>query len=171
MTDDASRQWHPRESALRRVWHAYRVEIMLLLVAVAGLLLIFERSRLRLALESVVRWLGASLLRGADGFLAVLNQFSLSALLGLALVVTAFAVIIWRIRWRAMCNPQLTTIACPFCGGVIHRVHRHLADRMLNWVVPVRRYHCANRECGWCGLRVTAANDAPQPAPTKVTRY
>jgi hypothetical protein len=171
MTDDVSRHRRPRESAIRRAWRAYHVEIILLLMAAAGLLLIFERSWLRLTLVNSARWLGGVVLQGADGFLALLDRFSPSDLLGLALVLVALGVIAWRIRWRAMRSPRLTTVACPVCGAVIHRIHRKWYDRVINWAAPVRRYRCANRACGWQGLRVAVPKGAPQPIPTKAAQH
>jgi hypothetical protein len=171
MTDDVSRHRRPRESRIRRAWRGYHVEIILFLVAAAGLLLIFERSRVRVALERGVRWLGETALQGADSLLAFLSRFSPSDALGLALVLVSLGVIGWRVRWRAMRNPKLTTVACPSCGGVIHRVHRKASDRLVSVIVPVRRYRCASRECGWQGLRVSVPDGAPQPVVQKAAQH
>jgi hypothetical protein len=171
MIDDVLHHPRPRESAFRQIWRNYHIEILLFLVAAAGLLLFFERSKARLAFDAFVRWLSQTVLQGADSLLAWLSRFSISNLLGLVLVAAASVVIVWRIRWRAMRNPQLTTLACPRCGRVIHRVRRHVWDRLLSCVVPVRRYHCASRECGWRGLRVVAPEGAPQPVSTEAARH
>jgi hypothetical protein len=41
---------------------------------------------------------------------------------------------------------------CPRCRGHLHRLHRSLLDKAVHLVVPVRRYRCADDECGWQGL-------------------
>jgi predicted RNA-binding Zn-ribbon protein involved in translation (DUF1610 family) len=65
--------------------------------------------------------------------------------------------IAYRLRWRLMHSRSLTSMTCPNCGSDIHRVHRHTADRIANWFVPVRRYRCWNKECEWSGLRVVGS--------------
>lgn len=42
---------------------------------------------------------------------------------------------------------------CPRCHGPVERVRRHLLDRVLSLVVPVRRYRCHHFSCQWEGLR------------------
>jgi hypothetical protein len=40
---------------------------------------------------------------------------------------------------------------CPHCGQGTSRVERRWSDRLLNVLVPVRRYRCVNAVCGWQG--------------------
>jgi predicted RNA-binding Zn-ribbon protein involved in translation (DUF1610 family) len=40
---------------------------------------------------------------------------------------------------------------CPLCGESVQRIHRHLFDRVLSVVYPVRRYRCKRFRCGWEG--------------------
>ncbi|HIC88411.1 MAG TPA: hypothetical protein EYP04_03285 [Anaerolineae bacterium] len=53
-----------------------------------------------------------------------------------------------------MHSPRWTGETCPRCGGRISRVHRHFTDRLLDLVIPVRRYRCRSSACRWEGLRV-----------------
>jgi hypothetical protein len=42
--------------------------------------------------------------------------------------------------------------ACPQCGGEVSRVHRHLRDRALSFVLRIHRYRCGDPQCGWEGV-------------------
>jgi predicted RNA-binding Zn-ribbon protein involved in translation (DUF1610 family) len=59
---------------------------------------------------------------------------------------------------------------CPLCGEAVQRIHRHLFDRVLSFVYPVRRYRCKRFRCGWEGtlkLRPGSKTEAGpiDPAP------
>lgn len=40
---------------------------------------------------------------------------------------------------------------CPRCSGAVGRVPRHVADRLISLLVPVRRYRCRAMGCRWEG--------------------
>lgn len=42
---------------------------------------------------------------------------------------------------------------CPHCQGPIDRVRRHLIDRLVSLIAPIRRYRCRakGRDCDWEG--------------------
>jgi hypothetical protein len=40
-------------------------------------------------------------------------------------------------------------IACPICGSAVQRVRRRPTDRLLSLFAPVRRFRCADSDCGW----------------------
>ncbi len=41
---------------------------------------------------------------------------------------------------------------CPRCKGLVYRIHRRFADRVLSMFVLVHRYRCSSWACGWEGL-------------------
>ncbi len=47
-----------------------------------------------------------------------------------------------------MLNRDRRIHPCPQCGGMVKRVHRRLADRMLSVLHPVLRYRCLDDACG-----------------------
>jgi hypothetical protein len=47
-------------------------------------------------------------------------------------------------------QPRWPTL-CPHCGQGTSRVERRWFDRLLNVLMPVRRYRCVNAVCGWQG--------------------
>ena len=49
----------------------------------------------------------------------------------------------------------MTPFECPRCGGDVRRIHRTRVDRLVDLVVPVRRFRCTGDECGWAGRRVS----------------
>jgi hypothetical protein len=146
------------ENSLRRVFCAYRFEIIWLLIAVAGAILLFDRWQIH---HLVTKWLEMThsavvgLLSAIDRSLAeFVAETSPAELVGFVLVVLALLALVMRVRWRMMHSQRLTTLSCPRCGGSIHRVHRRMPDRLLSLFLPSRRYRCGNSECRWQGLRV-----------------
>lgn len=156
------------ESYLRRLLKSYRFELGWLAVVAFGVFLLQERMNIRV---SLARWLrtGLSVIlrdiaRFDDALRAFVHGLSVSDAIGYLLILVALVAIVLRLRWRLIRSPSLTTIACPRCGGEIHRVHRRLRDRIIGVLVPARRYRCSNRECRWEGLRVTSGRHHSQSA-------
>jgi hypothetical protein len=158
-----SRQTHrPRlQQILARAWSEWRVELFIALVIATAVFLLVEQLQIR---ETVMGWLrkglqalrssGVGILRGLVDFV---QSTTLSDLTGYALLLAALVFVGWRARWRLMTTPRFTERQCPRCGGDLRRIHRHLADRMVNVFVPVGRYRCRNRDCRWHGLRIRKA--------------
>jgi hypothetical protein len=145
-----------------RLWSAWWAEILIGLLLALGVFLLVERMQIR---QTLLRWLqqaGSALLglaRTTQGRLVDFVQSRThSDLIGILLLVAAFGIIAWRVRWRLLNNPRFTDRSCPRCGGTLHRVHRRGLDHALNAMVPVRRYRCGNPECRWHGLRFGGAH-------------
>jgi hypothetical protein len=141
-----------------RFWRNWRVEIIIALLVLLAIFLLAERMNIRQTLYTgVVNTLAGlnrlidSLVQGLSGFVLGTTLSDLIAYLLLALVA---ALAIWRTRTRLLSEPRFTTIKCPHCGSGLHRIHRRSRDRLINLIVPVRRYQCQNRDCHWKGLRV-----------------
>jgi uncharacterized membrane protein len=156
-----------RPSAVPPFLKAYWVEILIVIGLLLGIFLMFERIQIRVTL---LRWLNATLKTGMsaigqlDNVLwAFITGIGLSELIAIPLLTIVFLAIVWRARWRAQHTPALTDLHCPRCGGNIHRVHRRTLDRLASIFVPVRRYHCTNRECGWSGVRVATRTHIGRP--------
>jgi hypothetical protein len=86
--------------------------------------------------------------------IAWLEQMTASDLLAVFLIVTVVVLVLWRQKQRMVKSTRLTRLACPDCGGEIHRIRRHWYDRVIALYVPVRRYQCKDHDCQWRGLRV-----------------
>lgn len=137
----------------------YRIEFGAVLVVLAGIFLIFEQYNLRAALQqsrlsfiASIRNTGSRLLQWIEAYLA---GFTLSDLVGMALLVFAGAFILWRIRYRYQNSTRWLAASCPRCGGSLHRIHRTALDRLIGRIfLPTsRRYGCPNPRCRWTGLR------------------
>ncbi len=161
MTEELRRRRHERHPRrlppfLREYW----VEIAIVIGLALGIFLMFERVQIR---ATLLRWLSAAVRGGiatahqtAVALYRFFTTLGLSELIAIPLLLIVFLAIVWRVRWRTQHNPALTDLHCPRCKGSLHRVHRHMTDRFISIIVPVRRYRCTNRECGWSGIRVTA---------------
>jgi hypothetical protein len=156
-----------RKSTFGSVLRANLVEIAAALAVGLGLFLLLERMSIRTTLfgwaavgsQNALDVLG----RVGDAIAHSIARLTLSNAIGLILVIVAVIALILRTRWRLVRSASLTTLRCPRCGGGVHRVHRRWGDRVVSLVVPVRRYRCSNKECRWCGIRVAASRDAPEP--------
>ena len=158
---------HRRSSKAGSFLSEYRVEIIAAVAVALGLFLLLERMNIR---STLFQWADIGI-RSAfhvlghvdDAVAYSIARLTLSNTLGLALILVAVLAIVLRARWRLVRTASLTTLRCPRCGGSIHRVHRLWGHRVLSWFVPVRRYRCSDRECGWCGIRVVASRRGPEP--------
>lgn len=172
MSEDPRRRRHAhrRRSILPPFLREYWIEILIVIGLALGIFLMFERIQIRVTL---LRWLSAAIQTGAtavsrldDAVLHFFSTIGLSELIAIPLLAFVFFAIVWRVRWRAQHNPALTDLHCPRCGGAIHRVHRHMLDHLVSIFVPVRRYHCTNRDCGWSGVRVATRLHVGRPRTT-----
>jgi hypothetical protein len=168
MPEELQRRRHERRgSAIPPFLKAYWVEILIVIGLLLGIFLMFERIQIRV---SLLRWLNTALRTATsaigrldDAILYFVTHIGLSELISIPLLAVVFLAIIWRIRWRVRRTPSLTDLHCPRCKGNIHRVHRHTLDHLTSIIVPVRRYHCTNRECGWSGVRVATRTHSGRP--------
>jgi hypothetical protein len=144
--------------AIASIWPEWHVEILVAILVSVTIFLLVERIHIRQALLDVLRQglqgvsdLGGAVLQALANFVRNTTLSDMTAYL-LLLVALVFAAL--RARWRLMTLPRFRTRECPRCGGELHRIRRHGADRLVNLYVPVRRYQCKNRDCRWQGLRV-----------------
>jgi hypothetical protein len=148
---------------LRVLWNEWRVEILILVLLAAGVFLVFEQMHIRQALSDGLRGAVRFLEGLSDGTRLrledLLQKVTLSDLVGLAIILVAAALVLSRVRWRLLTMPRFTVRQCPRCQGPLHRIHRRSLDRAINLCLPVRRYRCDNRACGWRGLRTGRSAD------------
>jgi hypothetical protein len=134
------------------------VEIITAILVILAVFLLVERIEIRQALLNGLRQglqgLGLLVETLAGRLGDFVGNTTPSDLIAYAILLAAFAFIVWRVRWRIMRQPQLRDLECPHCGGELHRIHRRTIDRFVSLYVPVRRYRCKNRDCRWQGLRV-----------------
>lgn len=147
-----------------------RFEITWLAVVALGLFLVFGRPDIRGGVLRWVRSAAAAALRGADRLAEavdnLLARMTVSDVIGYVLILGAFVALALRVRQRLMHSSRMRALQCPKCGGQIRRVHRNRFDHLVNFLVTVRRYRCANRACGWEGIRIVAPDAGPTSDPT-----
>lgn len=144
---------------VKKYFKEYRLEFTVGVIAILGLLLIGLRGQVETMLrqgylqlvsswQAINQWLKVDLPR------FLLDQ-PLSTLIGWLLVLLAIPLVIYRLRYRFSVSEHWKATDCPKCGGELLRVHRNLFDRLLSrlFLPTARRYHCANPDCSWSGLR------------------
>ena len=139
----------------------YWVEILIVVGLILAIFLLFERMNIR---TSLVGLLNAVTGAGLNAIVSLFNnlvglrsRLGLSELIAIPMLIGVILLLIWRIRWRLRHTPALVDTHCPQCGSEMQRVHRRSSDRAISIFVPVRRYRCNNRECGWSGRRVSTS--------------
>ena len=137
-----------------RAKHPYWIEGLTIALGLLGLALILAPDRLHDLLFSSINWIKARANNDWVAFNHFLDQLTMVKLVGFALLVVVAAILAWQLRLRLAESPHLFSTTCPACGGELHRVHRssldHLAGRLSG--LPLRRYQCSDRSCGWQGL-------------------
>ena len=137
----------------------YRVEIITAIIAILGIFLLVERIEIRASLLNFSSWLyttGKELaLEGFKNLSAYITAFTVSDFIGWILLILAGAFIIWRVRYRFLRSRFWRIKNCPRCGSPLHRIHRTPFQRFLTrFFLPNGcNYLCANKDCGWSGLR------------------
>ncbi|GAB4565843.1 MAG: hypothetical protein Kow0047_16770 [Anaerolineae bacterium] len=144
------------DGIIRNLWNDFRSEISLLMALLAVAIILFS-PRLSGTLLGLGHRIWTWLVGASSAALRMIDQvaghITLAQFIGAIAVVTVGAAVIARLRWRLSTHPALSRLVCPVCGSRLHRIHRRRRDRVLSLLVPVRRYRCANDECGWEGLR------------------
>lgn len=152
------RRKNPTLARARRIWQGWWVEIVVGVLVLLAIFLLVEQMNIR---ETLFTWL----LAAVDGVQNLVADFvrglvrfvqgtTLSDMVAYVLILVVVILIAWRTRYRILANPHLAQIQCPRCGGDLHRIHRRWYHRLLNLVIPSRRYGCKDPACGWRGLRV-----------------
>jgi hypothetical protein len=145
-------------SRIGRFWREWRIEIMIALLIVLAVFLLVERMSIRQTLYTgLVRFLSQLdklISRVGQGLVGFVRGTTLSDLVAYVLLVIVLALATWRTRHRLITHPKLTEIVCPQCGSDLARIPRRQRDRLLNLVIPIRRYQCTNRDCRWRGRRI-----------------
>lgn len=144
---------------MRRDLGKYRLEIIVAILALFGVLLVTVGASLQDILVNQAQDLVSGSANVVQSVGQQMNQFlatrSVFDLLGIVLITGAVIFFAWRIRERVIHSARWTARACPLCGGELTRVPRHFWDRVAGVFLPVRRYACNNPTCGWQGLRIT----------------
>jgi predicted RNA-binding Zn-ribbon protein involved in translation (DUF1610 family) len=154
----SERRKRPALPRARRLWQDWWVEIVVGVLILLAIFLLVEQMNIR---ETLYAWLLAAI-DGLESLIATLARgvvhfvqgTTLSDLVAYLLILVVVVLIAWRTRYRILTNPRLAQIQCPRCGGDLHRIHRRWYHRLLNVVIPSRRYGCKDPACGWRGLRV-----------------
>lgn len=140
------------------IWQDWWVEIVIGVLILLAIFLLVEQMDIR---ETFFGWLLAAvnalegLITAAGGALVgFVRGATLSDLLAYVLILAVVGLLAWRTRHRILTSPRLSHLQCPRCGGDLYRIHRRWYHRLLNIVIPSRRYGCKDRACGWRGLRV-----------------
>lgn len=144
---------------MKKILQDYWLEIMLLLAALLGVVLLAGnagtagavKTRMLNSFADLQQSISGSLTR-LDGYVASFTAFDL---VGWLLVVLMVYLVVVRMRRRFRTNPENAATVCPRCSSQIRRVHRSTWDRILAaTILPnARRYACTNKRCGWSGLR------------------
>ncbi|MBK4728669.1 hypothetical protein JJD41_02035 [Oxynema sp. CENA135] len=87
------------------------------------------------------------------------REITVMEIVGFLLVVGAAILAAIRFYYRLRTTPRYIGVHCPRCGSKLRRKHRTSRDFLIDRFLPVYRYRCCNRECGWEGLRVKALED------------
>jgi hypothetical protein len=148
---------------------AYGVEILIVVALALAVFLLFEQMDIR---ATLLGWFSAAAVSGANAATRLLDtlvgfrsRIGLSELIAIPMLIGVLILLIWRIRWRLRGTAALANTHCPRCGEGLQRVHRRFPDRVISIFVPVRRYRCSNRNCGWMGVRVYTHSDPGHAKP------
>lgn len=156
---------------MKKTLREYRVEVIALVIALLGLLMVLQRHQIE-------PWLKTAFSQGVEGAKQLNRSLRVSVpqfidsltptmVLGVLIVIGMIVFVVWRIRYRFFNSDHFKATVCPKCGSEIHRIHRSVIDRFLSvtFLPYARRYGCGNRDCNWSGLRRRRHHDHVQTLP------
>ena len=105
---------------------------------------------IKLTIYEGLVWLARRIVRGARSLGSaawrLLHSVEVSDLVGIALILIALGLIVWRIRGRAMKrHPRFSE--CPACHAAVQRIRSRLIHRLLGLLLWVRIKHYGCSEC------------------------
>jgi hypothetical protein len=131
---------------MKKFFSTYRLELFVLLLVFLGIFLLVEPFDIRATLygwllsfwgfiKAIGEWV-------ANTVAKIIGVFTLSDAIGIAFLLLAGIFALWRMRVRLLES------------GHIRRIQRKTLDRVLGVIIgrTLRRYICANHECGWSGV-------------------
>lgn len=155
---------------MNKLFKEYRLEFFIGLIAALGFILIVLRGQVETLLGQAYLLLARSWQAISQWFRVDLPRFlldqPLSTLVGWLLILLAIPLMVHRLRYHFSASERWKATVCPRCGGELLRIHRTPLDRFLSrFFLPMaRRYHCANPDCSWSGLRRSRrADQFPTP--------
>ncbi len=143
---------------MKKFFQEYRAELLLGALAVIGILLIVSRVEILTMLigdlNQILNGTRATATRTGSLIDSFITSVSLFDLVGFVLLMAGMIFLLYRIWRRYLKSASWQGDECPKCKGDIHRIHRTRQDRLWGSLVrrPLRRYQCANPDCGWTGL-------------------
>jgi len=151
MTQRHSAGGHRRRgprSFLRTYWFEFTVVGLI----ATGIFLLVERMEIKLTIYEGLVWLARRIVRGARSFGSagwrLLHGVEVSDLVGIALILIALGLIVWKVRGRAMKrHPRFSE--CPVCHAAVQRIRSRLIHRLLGLLLRVRIKHYGCSECSF----------------------
>ena len=133
----------------------YRLELLVVLIALIGIIVLVNPFNIRAGLFSVFEGLKSSLSTFKANTSAHLSRYTATDILGWLIIFLAMVFGIWRGRYRFLESKIYGSRDCPKCGSPLKRTRRKRVDRIISTVlfIPFHRYICSDYECGWIGLR------------------
>jgi len=136
-----------------------KVEIVVFAIAILGGLIWLDLFGFQTMFfgffESIYLWWG-SFVPKVKGFVSgFASSFSMTGVIGFFILVIASVYVFGRTRSRYLVSEIYASRICPNCGENLKWIHRKWPDRILGMIlfIPLHRFRCANRDCGWNGLR------------------
>lgn len=143
---------------MKRFLKEYALELAAGVFILGGVLLVVAGASVRTTILKATGIFLKGILSLLDRLLMGIGNraatWSAAEATGLALMLLAAGVIVWRIRYRFHTGKRWALDTCPKCSSPIMRVHRKWPDRLLGATLlpEARRYRCVDPQCGWSGL-------------------
>ncbi|HNB51920.1 MAG TPA: hypothetical protein PK530_08250 [Anaerolineales bacterium] len=152
-----------------KFFRKYRVEILLAFLAGIAMLILVGDATLTAAIQAFNGFFVTIWNIFSESWKTLQTNLSVGApsdIIAVGILLLVVFLIPWRIRLWLQKAPRFNVRTCPQCGSRIHRARRNLLDRMVGAVlfIPLRRYACIERKCGWHGL-VTAQSRQIEAEP------
>jgi hypothetical protein len=139
-----------KEQQARSFFDTYWFEFTVVALLGLGIFLLLERLQIKAAVyHFAVRHLSglwASIRSAGRTTLDWLHEVETSDLVGFALIITAFVLMFWKLRLRALKrHPYIAN--CPECNADMHRIRCKPIHRLLGLLLWIRITHYSCCKC------------------------
>ena len=135
----------------------YNFEIKVVILFALGIFLIIEDLDIKHFIYTFIRFImfsiGDAIMWLRNNSLFIINQFEVSDLVGISLIIYVLYLI--ADRWRERMIERFSNLTtCPQCGSELSRIRKKLKHIMMSYIyfLNIKYYHCT--ACSYKGIEL-----------------
>ena len=136
----------------------YSFEIKVVILFALGIFLLVEELEIKHYIYTFIRLIFFSIGNGIewtrDSILFLIQQFEVSDIVGISLII--YVIYLIAERWRLRMIERFSELSnCPECGESLNRIRKSWQHKVMGFIywASVKHYHC--KACSFKGIKLT----------------